>query len=173
MISSFTWIVSPIFLNSSCKEIALLLSLWVNLLTPLIFVWPSQQDARAVNGGNRSGQSVASNSKAFMELEGRIFIPFASTAMFACALLNASMMALSAWADAISKPLMVMGPAMAPATNRNAPPLQSPSTAYVISDFAPDNDRDRVSDLKKNSSYFLFSGTFNPNCFITLSVRSM
>ena len=52
----------------------------------------------------------------------------ASIAIAALALISASIIALSAWLEVKSSPVTVIGPAMAPATNKKAAPLQSPST---------------------------------------------
>ncbi len=43
---------------------------------------------------------------------------------------SAPRMALSAWVESVSRPFTSIGPAIAPATSRKAPPLQSPSTVY-------------------------------------------
>ncbi len=58
----------------------------------------------------------------------------------ALAAINASTIALSACVDVRSSPLISIGPAIAPATNKKAPPLQSPSTVYLLSTMDEDDE---------------------------------
>ena len=64
MISPSSKIVTPSLANSVYKVIPLSLSLWANLSTPLMIDTPLHIAASATKGGNKSGQSVASNLKA-------------------------------------------------------------------------------------------------------------
>ena len=95
--------------------------------TPEFELTPLQCAANATSGGKRSGQSVASNSNSsrFFLL---ICIRSSLTSISAPASNKASTIFLSACVEVLFNPITNASPAIAPATKRNAPPDQSPST---------------------------------------------
>ena len=105
---------------------ARLLSLYSRRDVPRMTLTPSAAAARAASAGKRSGQFVASNSKA---RSGRCEAVTESFSLMtaAPARTSASQMAVSACFESSEMLLTVTSPAVAPATRSMAAALQSPS----------------------------------------------
>ena len=140
------------------------LSLCASRRVPLSVEVPWQEAASAASAGKRSGQCVASNSKACNGLR-RTVTESVVVVIWAPARVSASTMAISACSETGFRLRTVTSPVVAPATSRQEAPLQSPSTLYRAGAY-------RWRPSMKNCRYSLCL-TSMPNVPSSESVMSM